>query len=74
MNVQDLTKRLEAYAGSPLISIRQICDMVGDANAGRVKQKYGLNPLPKFGGKRGKYACQDVAEALWDKRMWEVTK
>ena len=70
MNVRDLTKRLEEYSGSPLISIRQICEMVGDSNSGRVKQKFDLNALPRFGGNNGKYACQDVAESMMAKRFF----
>lgn len=68
MTVKDLTNRLEKYAGGPLISTKQICDMIGDNNRSRVLSKYGLDSLPRIGGKRGKFFCMDVAEALVERR------
>ena len=65
MTVRQLTERLERYAGSPLISVRQICEMYGDANSTRVIRKHGLDTIPKFGGK---YACMDVAEVMMERR------
>lgn len=68
MTVKEMTNRLEAYSGSPLISTKQICEMVGDDNRSRVLSKYGLDSLPRIGGKRGKFFCMDVAEALVERR------
>lgn len=71
MTVKEMTNRLEAYAGSPLISTKQICEMIGDNNRTRVLSKYGLDSLPRIGGKRGKFFCMDVAEALVERRIYE---
>lgn len=71
MTVTELTNRLEKYAGSPLISTKQICDMLGDNNRTRVISKYGLDGLPRIGGKRGKFFCMDVAEILIERRAYE---
>lgn len=69
MTVRELTERLERYAGSPLISTKQICDMDGDRNRSRVIQKYGLDTIPRFGGTHGKYACMDVAQNMMERRV-----
>lgn len=68
MTVREMTERLERYAGSPLISTKQICEMDGDQNRSRVIQKYGLDTLTRFGGKNGKFACMDVAENMMERR------
>lgn len=68
MTKKELTERLEAFSGSPLISTKQICEMDGDRNRSRVIRKYGLENLPRFGGKNGRFACVDVAEAMLEKR------
>lgn len=69
MNVRELTERLEKYSGSPLISTRQICEMVGDKNPTRVIREYGLDTLPRFGKRNGRFACMDVAEMMMERRV-----
>lgn len=69
MTARELQGLLEKYTGSPFISTRQICEIDGTKNRSRVIRKYGLNDLPRFGGKYGKFSCMDVAENMISRRV-----
>lgn len=62
MTATDIKKELYAITGSkrPFITAAEVCEAVGDKNAGRVKKKY-LDGLEKVG--KG-YFIPEVAQRL----------